>query len=277
MKPDTLERWVVSFRKRKAQALPTRSVCLSKKATPTFFNPTYANSFPPSPHSAMLPIIAIDGPAGAGKSTVTKLVAARLGLLFLDTGAMYRAIAWLVLEASLALDDEQKIAEVVSQAKIVLTGTQVVVNGVDVTGLIRSPEVTSKVSAIAALGVVRAELVKQQQAIGAQGGIVAEGRDMCSHVFPDAQVKIFLTASVQERARRRQMDLADGGQGEFSLEKLERSIAERDLIDSTRAISPLKKAADAVEIISDNLTIDEVVDRIVGMYQHLRLAIDNPL
>jgi pantoate ligase / CMP/dCMP kinase len=138
---------------------------------------------------------------------------------------------------------------------------------VDVTGLIRSPSVTSKVSAIAALGIVRAELVKQQQAIGAQGGIVAEGRDMCSHVFPAAQVKIFLTASVQERARRRQMDLVDGGQGEFSLEQLERSIAERDLIDSTREISPLKKADDAVEIISDNLTIDQVVDRIVNMYQ----------
>ena len=226
--------------------------------------------------NSQLPIIAIDGPAGAGKSTVTKLVAARLGLLFLDTGAMYRAIAWLVLEANLALDREQEIAELVSQAKIVLTGTQVVVNGIDVTEVIRSPAVTSKVSAIAALGVVRVELVKQQQAIGAQGGIVAEGRDMCSYVFPDAQVKIFLTASVQERARRRQMDLVNGGQGEFSLEQLERSIAERDLIDSTREISPLKKADDAVEIISDNLTIDEVVDRIVNMYQQAIDSNPNP-
>jgi pantoate ligase / CMP/dCMP kinase len=217
----------------------------------------------------MLPIIAIDGPAGAGKSTVTKLVAARLGLLFLDTGAMYRAIAWLVMEANLALDDELSIAKLVSQAQIVLTGTQVVVNGVDVTTAIRSPEVTSKVSAIAALGVVRIELVKQQQAIGAQGGIVAEGRDMCTHVFPTAQVKIFLTASVQERARRRQMDLLESGQGEFSLEKLAQSITDRDLIDSTREISPLKKADDAIEIISDNLSIDEVVDRIVELYRQV--------
>jgi pantoate ligase / CMP/dCMP kinase len=219
----------------------------------------------------MLPIIAIDGPAGAGKSTVTKIVAARLGLLFLDTGAMYRAIAWLVMEANLALDDELNIAKLVSQAQIVLTGTQVVVNGVDVTTAIRSPEVTSKVSAIAALGVVRVELVKQQQTIGAQGGIVAEGRDMCTHVFPTAQVKIFLTASVQERARRRQMDLLESRQGEFSLEKLQQSIAERDLIDSTREISPLKKADDAVEIISDNLSIDEVVDRIVELYRQVSI------
>jgi pantoate ligase / CMP/dCMP kinase len=218
---------------------------------------------------SQLPIIAIDGPAGAGKSTVTKLVAARLGLLFLDTGAMYRSIAWLVLEANLAQDDELNIAELVSRAKIVLAGERVVVNDIDVTDAIRTQTVTSKVSAIAKLGVVRAELVKQQQAIGAQGGIVAEGRDMCTQVFPDAQVKIFLTASVAERARRRQQDLRDRGQGEVSLVELERSIAERDTIDSTREISPLKKAVDAVEIISDNLSIEEVVDAIVAMYEQV--------
>ena len=224
---------------------------------------------------SQLPMIAIDGPAGAGKSTVTKLVAARLGLLFLDTGAMYRSIAWLVLEANLALDDELNIAELVSRAKIVLAGDRVVVNGIDVTKAIRTQTVTSKVSAIAKLGVVRAELVKQQQAIGAQGGIVAEGRDMCTQVFPDAQVKIFLTASVGERARRRQQDLRDRGQGEVNLAELERSIAERDAIDSTREISPLKKAVDAVEIISDNLSIEEVVDAIVAMYEQVVKLIDN--
>jgi pantoate ligase / CMP/dCMP kinase len=227
------------------------------------------NTFMPASNS-QLPTIAIDGPAGAGKSTVTKLVAARLGLLFLDTGAMYRAIAWLAIQANLALDDERNIAQLVSQAKIVLTGERVMVNDIDVTEAIRTQTVTSKVSAIAALGVVRAELVKQQQAIGSQGGIVAEGRDMCTYVFPDAQVKIFLTASVAERARRRQQDLLDRGQTEVSLAELERSIAERDFIDSTREIAPLRKAPDAVEIISDNLSIEEVVDRIVNMYRQIQ-------
>nr|WP_309728084.1 (d)CMP kinase [Chamaesiphon sp. OTE_75_metabat_556] len=225
----------------------------------------------PTPNS-QLPIIAIDGPAGAGKSTVTKLVAARLGLLFLDTGAMYRAIAWLVLAEQLALDDESNIARLVSQAKIELAGERVVVNNLDVTEAIRTQAVSSAVSPIAKLGVVRTELVKQQQVIGAQGGIVAEGRDMCTHVFPQAQVKIFLTASVAERARRRQQDLRDRGQGEVSLAELEKSIAARDTIDSTREISPLKQADDAVEIISDNLSIEEVVDRIVNMYRQVAVS-----
>ncbi len=220
------------------------------------------------PPNSQLPIIAIDGPAGAGKSTVTKLVAERLGLLFLDTGAMYRAIAWLVIQANLALDDEIEIAKLVDRANIVLTGDRVVVNDIDVTQIIRTQEVTSKVSQIATLGVVRAALVKQQQAIGAQGGIVAEGRDMCTYVFPNAQVKIFLTASVQERARRRQQDLRDRGQGDVDLPELERSIADRDEIDSNREIAPLKQAADAVEIITDRLSIEEVVDRIVNMYSN---------
>ncbi len=218
----------------------------------------------------MLPIIAIDGPAGAGKSTVTKLVAARLGLLYLDTGAMYRSIAWLVLEAKLALDDEREIAALVDSAKITLAGDRVFVNDIDVTQAIRTPEVTAKVSPIATLGVVRAALIKQQQAIGAEGGIVAEGRDMCTYVFPNAKVKIFLTASVPERARRRQQDWRNQGQGEVDLVELEKSIAERDKIDSTREIAPLRKAPDAVEIITDNLSIEAVVDRIVELYRGIR-------
>ncbi len=182
---------------------------------------------------------------------------------------MYRAITWLVLEAQLALDDEPNIALLVNRAKIVLAKDRVAVNDIDVTEAIRTLAVTSKVSTIAALGVVRAALVKQQQEIGKHGGIVAEGRDMCTHVFPQAQVKVFLTASVAERAKRRQQDLRDRGQGEVSLLELEQSIAQRDKIDSTREISPLQKAVDAVEIITDNLTIDEVVDAIVAMYRQV--------
>jgi pantoate ligase / CMP/dCMP kinase len=214
----------------------------------------------------MLPIIAIDGPAGAGKSTVTKLVAQQLGLLFLDTGAMYRAITWLVMDAKIDLEDRQAISKLVEQTRIDLHGTQVSIDDRDVTQLIRTPEVTAQVSHVAALAEVRTALVKQQQAIGARGGIVAEGRDMCTHVFPQAQVKIFLTATPPERARRRYQDLIAQGQTPPSLAELERSIVERDRLDSTRAIAPLVKAADATELITDGMDIDQVVAEIIKFY-----------
>jgi pantoate ligase / CMP/dCMP kinase len=213
------------------------------------------------------PIIAIDGPAGAGKSTVTKLVAKTLGLQFLDTGAMYRAVTWLVLQAQLPLDSAAEIAELVAKSKIELQGDRVLINGQDISTEIRSLEVTSKVSAIAALGSVRTALVQQQQSIGRNGGIVAEGRDMCTYVFPDAGVKIFLTATVGERARRRLADLHANGDVDISLAELEASIAERDRLDSTRAIAPLKKAATATEIVTDGMSIEQVVAEIVAMYQ----------
>ncbi|WP_421657921.1 bifunctional pantoate--beta-alanine ligase/(d)CMP kinase [Leptothermofonsia sp. ETS-13] len=227
------------------------------------------------------PIVAIDGPAGAGKSTVARRVAEALSLLYLDTGAMYRALTWLVLQSGVAVDDEPGVAELVSQCQIEVRGEergerseyaphplpQILVNGQDVTQEIRSLEVTSQVSAIAAQPAVREELVKQQRRYGKNGGIVIEGRDIGTHVFPDAEVKIYLTASVQERARRRQQDLKNQGKGEVSLDELEQSIFERDRKDSTRALAPLRKAADAVEIQSDDLTIDEVVDRIVQLYR----------
>ncbi|MFM6040550.1 MAG: bifunctional pantoate--beta-alanine ligase/(d)CMP kinase [Sphaerospermopsis kisseleviana] len=220
------------------------------------------------------PIIAIDGPAGAGKSTVARQVANQLGLVYLDTGAMYRAITWLVLENGIDIDDECSIAELANQCKIELTPSQniqfpvqVWINGIDVTQEIRSIEVTSKVSAIAAQNTVRKALVQQQQSWGKKGGLVAEGRDIGTHVFPDAEVKIFLTASVSERARRRQQDFTKQGQPEVSLEQLERDIAERDYKDSTRKISPLRKAADAVEVQTDGLTPGEVAARIVNYYQ----------
>ncbi len=220
------------------------------------------------------PIIAIDGPAGAGKSTVARQVATQLGLVYLDTGAMYRAITWLVLENGIDIDDECSIAELANQCKIELTPSQnlqfpvqVWINGIDVTQEIRSIEVTSQVSAIAAQNAVRKALVQQQQNWGQRGGLVAEGRDIGTHVFPDAEVKIFLTASVGERARRRQQDFTKQGQPEVSVEQLERDIAERDYKDSTRKISPLRKAADAVEVQTDGLTPSEVAAQIVNYYQ----------
>ncbi len=220
------------------------------------------------------PIIAIDGPAGAGKSTVARQVAAKLGLVYLDTGSMYRAVTWLVLQKGIAIDDECAIAELTSKCKIELTPNQdlqssvrVWIDGIDVTQAIRTIEVTSQVSAIAAQSYVRQALVKQQQNWGKKGGLVAEGRDIGTHVFPDAEVKIFLTASVSERARRRQEDFNKQGQPEISLEQLERDIAERDWKDSTRKVSPLQKAADAVEVQTDGLNISEVTAQIVNYYQ----------
>lgn len=217
------------------------------------------------------PVLAIDGPAGAGKSTVVRQVAQTLGLLYLDTGAMYRAVTWLVLQSGIAVEDEAAIAELVSQCQIDISGDpttmRVSINGQDVTHAIRTPEVTEQVSAVSAQLVVRRELVKRQQAYGRRGGIVMDGRDIGTCVFPDAELKIFLTASVQERARRRQQDLKNQGHPEVMLADLEQAIYERDLKDSTRPISPLRKAGDAIEIVTDDLTIDEVVAKIVSLYQ----------
>jgi pantoate ligase/cytidylate kinase len=225
------------------------------------------------------PILAIDGPAGVGKSTVVRQVAQTLGLLYLDTGAMYRAVTWLVMQSGVALDDQPAIAELVSQCQLELENQvkslpstpRVWMNGQDVTQAIRSAEVTAHVSTIAAQPAVRRSLVKQQQQYGRKGGIVMDGRDIGTSVFPDAELKIFLTASVQERARRRQLDLKNQGLPEVNLEELERTIYERDRKDSTRSIAPLRKAEDAIEIQTDQLTIDEVVAKIVSLY-HQRLA-----
>lgn len=219
------------------------------------------------------PIVAIDGPAGAGKSTVTKRVAQQLGLFYLDTGAMYRAITWLVMDSDIDIKDEPAIAEIVNQAAIVMTETAVQVNGQDVTKAIRTPEVTANVSAIAAQSAVRKVLVQQQQQQAEQGGVILEGRDIGTHVFPDAELKIFLTATVTERAQRRQKDLERLGQPAENLATLEQLIAERDAKDSNRAIAPLRKAVDAIEIVTDGMTIDAVVAEIVQLYQQVAATV----
>jgi pantoate ligase / CMP/dCMP kinase len=223
---------------------------------------------------ARRPILAIDGPAGAGKSTVTRRSAAQLGLLYLDTGAMYRAMTWLVLQSRVSFTDEVAIADLVSQARIELSpGPQpadpltVIVNGQDITQAIRTLEVTSQVSALAAQPAVRDILKQQQRAFAHQGGVAAEGRDMGTHVFPQAGLKIFLTASIEERARRRYQELQDTGNPDITYEQLVVGIAERDRKDSQRSVAPLRKAEDAVEILTDGLSVDSVVEKIVGLYR----------
>ena len=215
-----------------------------------------------------LPIIAIDGPAGAGKSTVTGLVAKELGLLHLDTGAMYRAIALAVLQAGADPQDSIAVAEIAAQAEIDIRHAyplQILLNGVDVSQEIRSIAVTNAVAAIASQPAVRQILLSLQRSWGKRGGVVMEGRDIGTKIFPSAELKIFLTASVAERAMRRYQQLAQ--QGEVSdLESLKQAIQERDLQDSTRALSPLRQAEDAIRIDTDGLTVAEVVAFIVNLY-----------
>ncbi|MBD0268931.1 MAG: bifunctional pantoate--beta-alanine ligase/(d)CMP kinase [Cyanobacteria bacterium Co-bin8] len=223
------------------------------------------------------PIVAIDGPAGAGKSTVARQVARDLGLLYLDSGAMYRAVTWLTLQKGLDPQDEVGVAELIQDCHIRLVPSgddpafaaypsRIWINGEEVTRAVRNQEVTGQVSAIAAQPVVRATLLKQQQQYGAEGGVVMEGRDIGTQVFPHAELKIFLTASVSERAKRRQRDLQAQNQPAINLEDLERAIDERDRKDSTRRVAPLRKAPDALELQTDNLTIAEVVANIVDLF-----------
>ncbi len=223
-----------------------------------------------------LPIIAIDGPAGAGKSTVARQIAHRLGLLYLDTGAMYRALTWFVLQQNVDPADEAAVAQLLPLCKIQLIASvendrpqppKVVVNGQEVTQAVRSATVTRQVSTVAAQAAVRQNLVEQQQQYGFKGGIVADGRDIGTQVFPDAELKIFLTASVQERAQRRYRDLAQTNEQPLpAIDELAGSIAERDHKDSTRTVSPLRKATDAIEIVTDSLTAEQVIDKIVELY-----------
>lgn len=222
------------------------------------------------------PIIAIDGPAGSGKSTVTRRVAQELGLLHLDTGAMYRAVTWLVMDRQIDVQNESAIATVVKEMELNLVPrntphlpVEVYINDQEITGAIRTPEVTANVSAVAAQAAVRKELVNLQKNYGKQGGVIAEGRDIGTNVFPEAELKIFLTASASERAKRRLLDLQNQGYQDVDLASLTKEIVDRDEQDSNRAIAPLKKADDAQEIITDNLSIEEVISKIIELYNQL--------
>lgn len=218
-------------------------------------------------------VIAIDGPAGAGKSTVARRVADALGYLYIDTGAMYRAATWLVLEDNINPADTDAVVKEVSAARIELrqstdAGPQrVLVNGHDVTTAIRSQQVTRLVSPLSTIPAVRAHMVIQQQELAAGGGVVMDGRDIGTVVLPNADLKIFLTASPEVRALRRSKDLEAAGECP-DLAVLLREIQERDLRDSTREVAPLTQAPDAIPVHTDDMTIDEVVAYIIKLCPH---------
>ena len=210
-------------------------------------------------------VVAIDGPAGAGKSTVAQLAAWKLGCTYIDTGAMYRAVAWKTLQRKQPVTDEL-ILDVVKDVHVELAyvegKTTVSVDGADVTGEIRTPEVTAIVSQVAALGPVRSRMVELQRRMAAKGSVLMDGRDIATSVLPDANVKIFLTASIEERARRRFKEMQEKGYN-VSLEELQKDIAARDKADSEREISPLVQAPDAELLDTSNMGIDEVVQAII--------------
>ena len=212
------------------------------------------------------PIIAIDGPAGAGKTTTAREVARRLGFIHLDTGAMYRAVALKALRCGCDLDNPREIAKMADKAEIsirFLHGEQrIFLDGEDVTDQVRSPEVDRAVSPVCEVPRVRARMVERQRKLGEAGGVVVEGRDIGTVVFPYADLKIYLTADVKERTRRRQMDRERWGIA-ADFDKVAAEVAERDRRDQTRNDSPLKPASDAVLIDTTNLSFEEQVEAVL--------------
>jgi cytidylate kinase len=212
--------------------------------------------------------IAIDGPAAAGKSTVAKIVANKLSYIYVDTGAMYRGLTFLALQAGIDLQEEVQLMELLKKTEILLkpseNGQRVLVNGRDVSSEIRGAEVTNQVSIVAKHRLIREEMVRRQKSLAAEGGVVMDGRDIGTHVIPTAEVKIFLLASVEERAQRRHAENIEKGYPS-DLETLKEEIAARDKLDSEREVAPLKKADDAVVIDTTSKSIDEVVESIMTL------------
>ncbi|MDD6739841.1 MAG: (d)CMP kinase [Coriobacteriaceae bacterium] len=217
-------------------------------------------------------IIAIDGPAGSGKSTVAKEVAKMLGFHYLDTGAMYRSIAWLALERGISLDDDEAVADLARTETVVFSHEEgnplpsgVAIAGHDITLEIRTPRIDKAVSPVSAIPAVREALTQQQRAIAASENIVMEGRDIGTVVFPRAELKVFLTASAEERARRRALQNAQRGFGETDEAAILADIIRRDEADSTRAVAPLRPAEDAVMLDTTGMGIDEVCAAIANL------------
>ena len=217
-------------------------------------------------------IIAIDGPSGAGKSTVAKAVAKELGFSCLDTGAMYRAVAWCALHDGVSLEDAEAVGALAHSYTISFRHEQgdpvprrVFVDGVEVTGAIRTAEIDRSVSAVSAVPAVRQALLDQQRRIGSEGNYVVEGRDIGTEVFPNAEVKVFLTASAEERAHRRVRQNADRGIGSIDYQEVLDDIIRRDELDSSRDTAPLRPAEDAVLLDSSSMHVEEVIGSICGL------------
>jgi cytidylate kinase len=207
-------------------------------------------------------IIAIDGPSGAGKGTVARAVAASLGFRHVDSGAMYRAVGWKALRDGIPLGDEAAVAAVAEEAEIDVASDRVTIDRIDVTREIRTPAIDRAAASVARLPAVRAVLVRQQRQMGEPGAIVMEGRDIGTVVFPNADVKIYLDASPDERARRRAGDPAHSG-GPVAVSEVATLLTERDNSDSTRAVSPLYAASDAIVIDTTGRSIEEVVSDVL--------------
>ena len=212
--------------------------------------------------------IAIDGPAAAGKSTVAKLVAEKLFFIYIDTGAMYRALTLKALTKDVNLENAMELYTLLTQTQIQLVpekgGQFVYLDGNDVTDKIRSQEVTNSVSIVSKHQSVREEMVSRQQRLAEGGGVVMDGRDIGTHVLPQAEVKVFLVASVEERAVRRHTENLEKGYSS-DLQQLKEEIEKRDKLDSEREVAPLKKASDAILIDTTALSIEQVVNRIVAL------------
>ncbi|MFJ8264945.1 (d)CMP kinase [Peribacillus asahii] len=214
--------------------------------------------------------IAIDGPAAAGKSTIAKIVAEACHYIYVDTGAMYRALTYKALQQAVSIMNEEDLFMLLMETEIELQpsehGQLVFVDGQNVTSDIRTHDVTNSVSEVAKHRLIREEMVRRQQLFAESGGVVMDGRDIGTHVLPNAEVKIFMIASVEERAERRhQENIKKGFQSD--IEQLKKEIAMRDKLDSEREVSPLRKAEDAIEIDTTSLSIQQVVDRIMSLVQ----------
>lgn len=212
-------------------------------------------------------MVTVDGPAGSGKSTVSRMLARRLGYVYLDTGALYRALALKISRSGLAADDRAGIAALCAKTGISLDGleggTRILLDGRDVTGLIRTPEISMLASTVSALPEVRQRLLDVQREAARCGGVVAEGRDMGTVVFPGADVKFFLTAGPEERSRRRWLELKQRGH-EVSLDEVLRDVVLRDRQDTEREVAPLRPSADGILVDSTGKGIEDVVEEMLG-------------